>query len=1004
MTNKHKKDSRRNLTFGIVSLSKPFLCFSFFFIFLFFFLLSSVSAFNFPSDGTTVDLRTGNLTNFTGLQDTPSSYSGQGGKFAKVNAGETALEFTTGSADLTPYSTLSYLNTNYYNITDADLINASNNNYILYTNETMKEYVDGLMGFDLGNYVTLTYLTSAHYNKSEVEAILGNTTFVLADVLNNGTYIQDLAPYSTLSYLTGAHYNKTEIDASLADYSTLSYLTGAHYNKTELQNIINNGTYIQDLSPYSTLSYLTSAHYNKTETDATLLGYPTWAKLEAGTYNKTEVDNLLGDSFTWATLWEQVYNETEIDAELLKYPTFTKLYANVYNETEVDTALADYSTLSYLTSTHYNKTEIGLVNTSMKNYVDSIDTEMDWTTIWEQIYNETEIETILSNGTYTYDLTPYSTLTYLTSAHYNKTETEDILANGTFIGGSGTGAISGAGTFGYIPMWNGTHELNNSVVYQNGSNVGIGTTSPTAKLQVNHVGDTANAIQIGDIDTATSNTGIYLRTTNNASISTGTNSNLYFRSGGFAGVINMVIQGNSGNVGIGTTTPDEKLSIMIDGENNSKPAVNFYSTVQSGANTIGYDSGKIYSQFDKDIFSGARLTFATPTGVGAYEDVMTLKDGNVGIGTTSPQNELNVVGDINATGLIYGNGSQLTGIAGTQITNDLNWINASTANGSYVPYTGADSNINLGSQNITTTGTGFFGFLGNLTSRISGLFVNNVDVSNNLSVGENLSVGGNLDVEGDVYVEGFVYSDVCPEGMAYINKVGGYCIDKYEASMPGATSSVMGTADEMDNRNNPGSMKAESKAGVIPWVKVSQVSARTACENAGKNLCSDAEWLGAANVQGQTYYLPNSLSVAPYYCVVDSGTYCTDNSYESGEACDTGTYSGGASGCYSKEGVYDMTGNVWEWTDELVDVTNPDGVAGWKYANQEGEWQTSTSGLWNKYGEDGVYFPTSTTARAVLRGGTWNYGAIAGPFCASLADAPTLTAFYIGFRCCSASS
>jgi len=381
----------------------------------------------------------------------------------------------------------------------------------------------------------------------------------------------------------------------------------------------------------------------------------------------------------------------------------------------------------------------------------------------------------------------------------------------------------------------------------------------------------------------------------------------------------------------------------------------------------------------------------------------------------------NMLGNINLSGIAYGDGSGLTNL-------NVSSINLT----GYVPYTGSLANVVLGDYNfsvgssdffvdastgnvgigndLNVTGTGFFGWLGSLSERITGLFVVNADVSNNLSVGENLTVGGDLAVEGDVsvqgdvIVEGFVYSDVCPEGMAYIDKVGGYCIDKYEASMPGATGSVMGTSGEIANRNNPGTMKAESKAGVVPWVRVSQISARTACENAGKNLCSDAEWLGAANVQGQTYYLPTSLNVAPYYCVVSSSTYCVDNSYENGEACDTGTYSGGASGCYSEEGVYDMVGNVWEWTDEVIDVTNPDGVAGWKYANAEGGWSTSTSGLWNKYGNDGVYFPTSTTARAVLRGGRWNNGAYAGPFCAHLYYAPTSTSSIIGFRCCLALS
>jgi len=47
--------------------------------------------------------------------------------------------------------------------------------------------------------------------------------------------------------------------------------------------------------------------------------------------------------------------------------------------------------------------------------------------------------------------------------------------------------------------------------------------------------------------------------------------------------------------------------------------------------------------------------------------------GNVGIGTISPQNTLNIIGDINATGLIYGNGSQLTSISETDPHWTANW-------------------------------------------------------------------------------------------------------------------------------------------------------------------------------------------------------------------------------------------------------------------------------------------------------------------------------------------
>ena len=265
-----------------------------------------------------------------------------------------------------------------------------------------------------------------------------------------------------------------------------------------------------------------------------------------------------------------------------------------------------------------------------------------------------------------------------------------------------------------------------------------------------------------------------------------------------------------------------------------------------------------------------------------------------------------------------------------------------------------------------------------------------------------LNVENDLTVAGDIVVDGYVYSAQCPEGMAYIGNVGGYCIDKYEASMPSANSTDMGNSTEIALRNAPGTMEAQSVVGVVPWVQVSQISARIACENAGKRLCTDEEWLGASNVQGDTFNLPSDLAVAPYGCVTGASTYCSDHSYESGDACNTGYNVSGVSGCYSSEGVYDMVGNVWEWTNEIVDVVNPDEIAGWKYVDSgDLSWSTSSADDDGTYGKDGVYIPVTTSGRAVRRGGVWNDGANAGPFCAFLNYAPTNTYNYIGFRCCS---
>ena len=97
-----------------------------------------------------------------------------------------------------------------------------------------------------------------------------------------------------------------------------------------------------------------------------------------------------------------------------------------------------------------------------------------------------------------------------------------------------------------------------------------------------------------------------------------------------------------------------------------------------------------------------------------------------------------------------------------------------------------------------------------------------------------------------------------------------------------------------------------------------------------------------------------------------------------------------------------MTGNVWEWVNESVDTIAPGPSSAYYYFNGTG-FQTSTSSATIKYGNDGVYFlgNSSTSTRAVKRGGRWSNGADAGPFCADLSNAPTDSHNGIGFRCCS---
>jgi hypothetical protein len=154
----------------------------------------------------------------------------------------------------------------------------------------------------------------------------------------------------------------------------------------------------------------------------------------------------------------------------------------------------------------------------------------------------------------------------------------------------------------------------------------------------------------------------------------------------------------------------------------------------------------------------------------------------------------------------------------------------------------------------------------------------------------------------------------CPEGMAYINKLNGFCIDKYEAVAMNSDGTWNENSDDNGWRNadtisllNAGGY-AGSEAGHYPWVYISQEQARTACENAGKHLCTDEEWLASANYQGEYYNLPAELSE----CTVSNNCVLGNNlGPNGGDAC----YGGAMVNCTSSEAVYDMTGNVWERTN-----------------------------------------------------------------------------------------
>jgi formylglycine-generating enzyme len=169
----------------------------------------------------------------------------------------------------------------------------------------------------------------------------------------------------------------------------------------------------------------------------------------------------------------------------------------------------------------------------------------------------------------------------------------------------------------------------------------------------------------------------------------------------------------------------------------------------------------------------------------------------------------------------------------------------------------------------------------------------------------------------------------CPEEMAL---VGATCVDRYEASL-----SVIDDAGKVLGEhpaNKPvgkARVRAKSQRGALPQAYISQNEAAAACKNAGKRLCTSAEWQQACGGEPKTRY--------PYGQARQRGA-CNDEGREPlasiakdklspdtwgidpmndprlhlvpGGVAHTGRFDR----CRSEAGIHDMVGNVHEWTSD----------------------------------------------------------------------------------------
>ena len=202
----------------------------------------------------------------------------------------------------------------------------------------------------------------------------------------------------------------------------------------------------------------------------------------------------------------------------------------------------------------------------------------------------------------------------------------------------------------YLSKWNGS-ALVKGTIFDNGSNVGIGTAEPESRLEIE--GDSQTVFVGLTLDDKTSSApSKWMITTN------WTPGKLNFRD--MAASANRMVINSVGNIGIGTDNPIDKLTVA----GNIVPSVsdtftlgtagNVWKDVYVGNNSLHIGGVRLSSNED------GILKWNDKPLSGMWSDVtggINYDGGKVGIGTTSPSNTLTVQTETQFDGFVLKNGS-----------------------------------------------------------------------------------------------------------------------------------------------------------------------------------------------------------------------------------------------------------------------------------------------------------------------------------------------------------
>lgn len=293
-----------------------------------------------------------------------------------------------------------------------------------------------------------------------------------------------------------------------------------------------------------------------------------------------------------------------------------------------------------------------------------------------------------------------------------------------------TNPITGTGTINYIPKFTGTTALGNSIMYNTGNDIGIGTTTPTSRVSI--VGTTTGDVL--DLRSLVPGNGTSILGCNDVDgfslFNVFGNISSYNYSIGLGdwqqqeSLPALIITRAPGsgysqflntNLAIGEVTPTQKLHVVgnarvtgayYDSNNSPGTSGQILSSTVTGTDWIDVPLGTIGGSGTTNYIT----KFLGSTSVG--NSIIFDNGTNIGIGTITPTAKLDVNGIIVATG---GNSTQWNAkqealVSGTNIKT----VNGNSILGSgnlstrgvhtlIVPPSGQDTSFNISATTLTTT-------------------------------------------------------------------------------------------------------------------------------------------------------------------------------------------------------------------------------------------------------------------------------------------------------------